>query len=80
MQFYVPVGPRGILFRVGTIWTGVMGSLTYWWTNRRPPHGPRPAALRECCEGSGAVTIDSATGDESERLVIGLSRRMTIPG
>jgi len=51
MQFYVPVGPRGILFRVGTIWTGVMGSLTYWWTNRRPPMvpGPRPCenAVRE---------------------------------
>ena len=37
MPFYVPVGPRGILFRVGMIWTGVMGSLTYWWTNRRRP-------------------------------------------
>ena len=37
MPFYVPVGPRGILFRAGMIWTGVMGSLTYWWTNRRRP-------------------------------------------
>jgi hypothetical protein len=43
MPFYVPVGPCGILFRLGTVWTGVMGSLTYWWTNRRRRliHDPR---------------------------------------
>ena len=35
MPFYVTVGSRGILFRVGMILTGVMGSLTYWWTSRR---------------------------------------------
>ena len=40
MPFYVSVGPRGILFRLGVIWTGVMGSLTYWWTNRRRPMVP----------------------------------------
>ena len=45
MAFYVPVGPRGILFRVGMIWTGVMGSLTYWWTNRRRPVIPVPRSL-----------------------------------
>ena len=37
MAFYVSVGPRGILFRVGMIWTDVTGSLSYWWTNRRLP-------------------------------------------
>ena len=45
MPFYVPVGPRGILFRLGMIWTGVMGSLTYWWTNRRRPVIPVPRSL-----------------------------------
>ena len=45
MSFYVSVGPRGILFRVGMIWTGVMGSLTYWWTNRRRPVVPVPGFL-----------------------------------
>jgi hypothetical protein len=34
MPFYVRVGPRGILFRVGTICTGVMGSVSYWRSNR----------------------------------------------
>jgi hypothetical protein len=37
MPFYVPVGSRGILFRLGMIWTGGLGSLTYWWTNCRRP-------------------------------------------
>ena len=45
MTFYVPVGPRGVLFRVGMIWTGVMGFLTYWWTNRRRPVIPVPQCL-----------------------------------
>ena len=34
MPFYVNVGSRGILFHVGMIWTDVVGSLTYRWTNR----------------------------------------------
>ncbi len=42
MAFDVSVGPRYILFRVGMIWTGVTGSLTYWWTNRRRPAIPSP--------------------------------------
>ena len=45
MSFYVSVGPRGILFQVGMIWTGMMGSLTYWWTNRRRPAMPVPQSL-----------------------------------
>jgi hypothetical protein len=49
MPFYVPVGPRAILFRAGMICTGVMGSLTYWWTNHRgpvfPTLGPLPRAI-----------------------------------
>lgn len=35
MAFYVAVGPRGLLFRAGLIWTDVTGSLTYWWASRR---------------------------------------------
>ena len=45
MAFYVSVGPRCILFRVGMIWTGMTGSLTYWWTNRRRPVTPVPRFL-----------------------------------
>jgi hypothetical protein len=35
MAFYVAVGPRGLLFRVGMIATGVLGPPTYWWASRR---------------------------------------------
>jgi hypothetical protein len=35
MPFYVPVGPRGILFRVGTVLTRVFGSFVYWRACRR---------------------------------------------
>ena len=45
MSFYVSVGPRGILFRVGMIWTGATGYLTYWWTNRRRSVIPVPRLL-----------------------------------
>lgn len=45
MSFYVFIGPRGILFRVGMIWTGVMGSLTYGWTNRCRPAMPVQRSL-----------------------------------
>ena len=55
MAFYVSIGPRYIPFRVGMIWTGVTGSLTYWWTNRRRP------AIR-------AVTKDRAIKGELKRI------------
>ena len=42
MAFYVAVGPRGYLFRVGMILTGVMGPLSYWWASRRRPVAPTP--------------------------------------
>ena len=51
MPFYVPVGPRGILFQFGMIWTGVMGSLTYWWTNHRRPVIPVPRSLPQARTG-----------------------------
>jgi hypothetical protein len=35
MPFYVPVGPRGILFRLGMTWTRLLGGLTYWSTHHR---------------------------------------------
>jgi Carbon-nitrogen hydrolase len=35
MAFYVAVGPRGLLFQVGMILTGLMGPLTYWLASRR---------------------------------------------
>jgi hypothetical protein len=35
MGFYVPVGPRGVLFRIGTVLTRAMGSWVYWRACRR---------------------------------------------
>jgi hypothetical protein len=35
MAFYVKLGPRGILFRAGTILIGVLGSWVYWRASRR---------------------------------------------
>lgn len=35
MAFYVPLGGRGILFRVGTVLIGILGGLVYWRASRR---------------------------------------------
>jgi hypothetical protein len=35
MPFYVKLGPRGLLFRAGTILIGVLGSWVYWRASRR---------------------------------------------
>jgi hypothetical protein len=40
MPFYVPVGPLGLVFRFGMIWTGLLRDLTYWSTNRRRTASP----------------------------------------
>ena len=35
MAFYVPLGSRGVLFRIGTGLIGVLGSWVYWRASRR---------------------------------------------
>jgi hypothetical protein len=35
MAFYVKLGHRGLVFRVGTILIGVLGSWVYWRASRR---------------------------------------------
>ena len=35
MAFYVKLGPRGFVFRAGTILIGVLGSWVYWRASRR---------------------------------------------
>ncbi len=35
MAFYVKLGPRGFIFRAGTILIGVLGSFVYWRASRR---------------------------------------------
>jgi hypothetical protein len=40
MRFYVPLGPRGVVFRIGMVATRAMGSLTYWHASRRRSASP----------------------------------------
>jgi hypothetical protein len=47
VPFYVPVGPRGLLFRIGSALTGVMGSWTYWRASRRRPLAPAPVVIAD---------------------------------
>ena len=35
MKYYVPVGPGGVVFRIGMVVTGMMGSVVYWRASRR---------------------------------------------
>ncbi len=35
MAFYVPLGPRGLLFRIGTFVIGIWGGLVYGAAYRR---------------------------------------------
>ncbi len=35
MAFYVPLGPRGLLFRIGTFVIGIWGGLVYGLAVRR---------------------------------------------
>lgn len=35
MPYYVPLGIRGVVLRVGTALIGVLGGLTYWWSSRK---------------------------------------------
>ena len=35
MAFYVPLGPRGLLFRIGTFVIGIWGGLVYGRAYRR---------------------------------------------
>lgn len=51
MAFYVPLGPRGLLFRLGTFVIGIWGGLVYLLAYRRraimvPAPGPFPSLGR----------------------------------
>ncbi len=35
MPFYVPVGPRGAILRIGMFLTATLGSVAYWCATRR---------------------------------------------
>jgi hypothetical protein len=42
VAFYVPLGPRGLIFRFGTILIGVLGGVVYWRASRRRALMPLP--------------------------------------
>jgi hypothetical protein len=51
VAFYVPLGPRGVIFQCGTLIIGVMGRFIYWRAARRRALAPLamvdPAVLPE---------------------------------
>jgi hypothetical protein len=74
MRFYVPVGPLGVVFRIGMVLTGVTGGLVYNKASRRrastpawscPSDTPFPAETRpgdaySPGSGTGLSTLDAA--------------------
>jgi hypothetical protein len=50
MAFYVKLGPRGLIFRVGTILIGVLGSVVYWRASRRRGMMVRPELVTALVE------------------------------
>jgi hypothetical protein len=45
VAFYVPLGPRGLILRVGTALIGILAILVYWRASRRRAADPRPITL-----------------------------------
>ncbi len=45
MAFYVPLGPRGLILRIGTALIGILGSLVYWRASRRRAASTGPIPL-----------------------------------
>lgn len=45
MPYYVPLGVRGVILRVGAFFTGLLGSVVYWQgARRRAGAAGRPAS------------------------------------
>ncbi len=42
MAFYVKLGPRGVIFRLGTWWIGIVGGTAYWLACRKRIQTPHP--------------------------------------
>lgn len=42
MGYYVPLGPRGLILRVGTFAIGVIGTFIYWRASQRRASRPLP--------------------------------------
>jgi hypothetical protein len=42
VAFYVPLGPRGLIFQLGTVLLRVVGGVAYWRASRRRALRPLP--------------------------------------
>lgn len=42
MAYYVPLGPRGLVFRLGLVIIKVVGGVVYWRASRRRALMPLP--------------------------------------
>jgi hypothetical protein len=42
VAFYVKLGPRGLIFQLGTMIIGISGALIYWRASRRRARVPHP--------------------------------------
>jgi hypothetical protein len=42
VAFYVPLGPRGLILRFGTVLIGLLGRVIYWRASRRRALVPLP--------------------------------------
>ncbi len=84
MAFYVPLGPRGLLFRLGTLVIGIWGGLVYRLAYRRRTiimsnPGPFPARMvlgvhaygsLELAAPLSPVLVQSALLSESEAALV----------
>jgi hypothetical protein len=80
MAFYVAVGPRGLLFRVGMMLTGVMGPPTYWWGSRRRRAAPTPWSGpdgQSGAEGASDLSGVPARQSAADSRVADIARRQS---
>jgi hypothetical protein len=45
VAFYVKLGPRGLIFQLGTMIVGTLGALIYWRASRRRARVPHPVPV-----------------------------------
>ena len=45
MPFYVPLGPRGLIFQFGSLATGLLGGYVYWLAARKRFKAARPMPI-----------------------------------
>ncbi len=45
MPFYVPLGPRGLIFQFGSLATGLLGGYVYWLAARRRLKTVKPVPI-----------------------------------